>query len=194
MSATLAPYGFIPLSHPSGQNRAMNYPIQNNAGTGYTTSIFKGDTVILNTAGYVTIGTAAADLLGVFQGCEYTEASGKPTVSNFWPASTLLQTNSTPIAWVLDDVNTIYRVQNSTGASYAVSAIGDQADIDTSVAGSTITGISGQGVGALKGAGVQGQFRILDLYHSLTNNWGDTYVEVEVQLARSQYITAKVAI
>ncbi len=194
MSATLAPNGFVPVRHPSGQNRANPWPSRNNAGTGYATSIFKGDTVILDTAGYIVIGTTAADLLGVFQGCEYVDATGKPTVSNYWPASTVLQNSSTRVvAWVIDDYETVFSVQ-ATG-SIAVTALGDQADIDTSTAGSTTTGISGQGLSStFKGAGVQGQFSIIDVDRAIDNDWGDTYTRVLVKLIRPQLKAVKVAI
>lgn len=193
MSAALGTFGFIPVKHPSGQNRAVGYPIQNNSGTGYSTSIFKGDTVILNTAGYITIGTTNADLIGVFAGCEYFDSTGKPVVSNFWPASTQVLSGSTITGWVFDDPATIFTVQ-ATG-SLASTALGDQADIDTSTAGSTSTGISGQGLSStLKGAGSQGQFRIVELDHSLDNAWGDAYTKVLVQIARHQYVAAKVAV
>lgn len=192
MSAAAGPYGFIAVRHPSGQNRAEPYQIQNNAGAGYATNLFKGDMVILNTAGYVTIGTGAADLLGVFVGCEYTDSTGKPVVSNFWPASTALQVGSVATAWVITDPATVYSVQ-ATG-SLAATSVGDQADLSTSTAGSTATGISGQALSTLVGAGVQGQFRIIDIDRDPSNAWGDAFTKVLVQLARSQYVSNKVAI
>ena len=194
MSAALAPYGFIPVKHPSGQNRAVAYPIQNSSGTGYNTNIFKGDTVILNTAGYITIGTAATDLLGVFAGCEFQDATGKPTVSNFWPASqTLINSTYVPTAWVWDDPATYFSVQ--ANGSIAQSALGDQADIVTTTAGSTATGISGQALNStLAGAGVQGQFRIVDIDRDINNAFGDAFTKVIVQIARHQYVANKVAI
>lgn len=193
MSSAAGPYGFVAVKHPSGQNRAEAYPIQNNAGTGYNTNIFKGDMVTLNTAGYVTLSAGATDFLGVFVGCEYTDAQGVPQISNYWPASTVLQNSSTvPIAWVITDPATVFSVQ-ATG-SLAQTSIGDQADVNTGTAGSTATGISGEALGTLVGAGVQGQWRIVGLDTDPNNAWGDSFTKVLVQMARQQYVSNKVAI
>jgi hypothetical protein len=193
MSAAAGPYGFIPVRHTSGQNRADPYPIQNNAGTGYATSIFKGDFVILNTAGYIVIGTTGADLLGSFQGCEYQGADGITHVSNYWPASTVLfNTSVVPTAWVVTDPATVFSVQ--ADGSVAITAIGDQADLVTGT-GSTVTGGSTWALNhTLAGAGAQGQFRIIGLDGDINNAWGDAYTKVLVQQARPQYVAAKVAI
>lgn len=187
MSAVLAPFGFRPAYNPIGLERAKKYTI---AGA-YATAIYSGMPCILNTNGTVTAGTAAADLLGIFWGCEYIDATGKPNVSTFWPASQAILSGSVPTAWVYDDPNNVYEVQSD--GSVAQTAIGDQADV---------TNVSANGNGrsqatlasALAGAGVQGQFRIIGFGQSLDNTPGDAFTIVQVQLARSQYIANKVGI
>lgn len=185
MSATSAPFGFRPVYHPSGLDRAKNYTIA----SAYGTAIYKGDPVILNTNGTVTIGTAAADLLGHFDGVEYTDSTGKPTWSNYWPAATV----ATEItAWVWDDQDIVYDVQSS--GSIAATAVGDQADVNN-ISGSSSTGLSTSTLNStLAGAGSQGQYRILGLSPYPDNAWGDAYTIVRVQLARSQFIANKVAV
>lgn len=187
MSAASAPFGFRPAYNPIGLERAKKYTI---AGA-YGTAIYEGMPVILNTNGTVTAGTAAADLLGIFAGCEYIDATGKPNVSTFWPAAQAILSGSVPVAWVYDDPNNVYEVQ--ADGSVAQTAVGDQADV-------TNVGANGNGrsqatlASALAGAGVQAQFRIIGFSQALDNVPGDAFTVVQVQLARSQYIANKVAI
>ncbi len=184
MSATSAPFGFRPAFHPSGLIRARKYTIA----SGYVTAMYKGQPCILNTNGTVTVGTAAADLLGVFAGCEYTDATGKPTVSTTWPASTVA-TNIT--AWVYDDPDIVYEVQSS--GSIAQTAIGDQADVAN--VGNNANGLSTCQISStLAGAGVQAQFSIEGFGGQADNAAGDAFTIVQVRLARSQKRSNKVAV
>lgn len=186
MSATLAPFGFRPADHPTGNARAKPYTIA----SAYGTAIYKYSPVILNTNGTITIGTTAADLIGVFAGVEYTDSTGKPTWSNYWPASTTA-TNITAYVW--DDPDLIYDVQ--ANGSVAQTAVGDQADVVNPGNGSTSTGLSSAALNStLAGAGVQAQFRIVGFNRDPNNAIGDTYTVVQVQLARSQFVANKVAI
>ena len=184
MSATSNPYGFAPTKHPSGQTHARLYTIA----TGYATAIYKGQPVILNTNGTITAGTAAADILGVFAGCEYVDANGKPTVSNNWPAS---QTATNIKAYVWDDPLTEYSVQ--ADGSVAQTAIGDQCDVSNATANGN--GMSqATATSALAGAGSQGQFRIIAIDPAIDNAVGDAYTKIIVAIARHQYVAVKVGI
>ncbi len=172
MSATAAPYGFIPIYHPSGQNRPRPYPIA----SGYNTAIGKGDAVVLDTTGTLTIGTTTVDLIGVFAGVTYTDANGVPTNSPNWVAST---TATNIQAWVYDDPDTVFQAQ--ANGSLAATVIGDQCDL---VAGTVnaVTGLSTMALNATpEGAGQQGQFRVVELGQGIDNAWGDAYTVVQVQ-------------
>lgn len=184
MSAASAPFGFIPDRHPTGECRAVAYKIA----SGYASQISKNQPVTLDTNGTITAGAAATDLLGVFAGCEYIGADGKPVVSNFWPAGTV----ATEItAWVYDDPANEYLVQ--ADGPVAAGAIGDQGDITNAAA--TANGMSTATLGAaLKGAAVQGQFRIIGFDRGADNVAGDAFTKVKVKIARHQFIAAKVAI
>lgn len=183
-----APFGFRPAYHPTGRDRAKAYQIA----SGYGTAIYKGDPVILNTNGTIVVGTAAADLLGVFMGVEYVDSNGKPTVSNFWPASTALFSGSEMKAWVLDDPDMVYDVQ--ANGSVAQTAIGDQADV-VMAAGNTMTGLSACTLNAtLAGAGIQAQFRIVGFNLDPGNAVGDAFTVVQVKIARHQFVANKIAI
>lgn len=187
MSLTNAPFGFRPAYHPSGLDRARKYTIA----AAYNTAIYKGQPCILNTNGTVTVGAAAADLMGIFAGVEYIDATGKPTLSTFWPASQAVAAGTTPTAWVWDDPDIVYEVQ--ADGSVAQTAIGDQADV--SGVSNNANGMSTCTLSAtLAGAGVQAQFRIVGFGGALDNVPGDAFTVVQVQLARSQFVSNKVAV
>jgi len=189
MSATASPFGFIPADHPTGNARAYPYTIT----SAYGTALYKYNPVILDTNGTITVGTTAADLLGIFQGVEYVDSTGKPTWSNYWPAGTTVYTNTTPVAYVWADPEIVYNVQ--ANGSIAQTAIGDQADVVNPSTGSASTGLGSSALNStLGGAGVQKQFRIIGFNGDPGNAVGDAYTVVQVQLARSQYVSNKVAI
>lgn len=189
MSATSAPFGFRPSYNPIGLERAKLYTIA----SAYGTAIYKGMPVILNTNGTIVAGTAAADLLGVFAGVEFIDGNGKPTYSNHWPAAQAVLSGTTPKAWVYDDPNEVYEVQ--ADGSIAQAAIGDQADVTNVGTGSAATGLSTATLSStLAGAGVQAQFRIVGFAQYLDNTPGDAFTIVQVQIARHQYISNKVAV
>lgn len=184
MSAVSAPFGFRPAYNPIGLDRAKKYTIA----TGYGTAIYKWQPVILNTNGTVTAGTAAADLLGVFIGCEYTDGTGRPIYSQSWPAGTAA-TNI--VAWVADDPNNVYEVQ--ADGSVAQTAIGDETDV------SNVTAFSGglsqcTASATLAGASSQGQFRIVGFGQQTDNAPGDAFTILQVQIARHHFIANKTAL
>jgi hypothetical protein len=189
MSATSNPFGFRPAESPIGNSRANTY----NIASGYGTAMYKGQPVILNTNGTITAGTSAADIIGVFAGCEYVDSTGRPQRSTFWPASTTVLAGTLPVAYVWDDPNTVFEVQSD--GSIAQVDIGDQCDVSNVSNANTTAGLSQCTLSATKaGAGSQGQFRILRFAGQVDNVVGDAFTVVQVQIARSQYIANKVAI
>lgn len=189
MTAVLAPFGFRPAYNPIGLERAKKYTIA----AAYGTAIYKGMPVILNTNGTIVAGTAAADLVGVFAGCEYVDSTGKPNVSPFWPAAQATLSGTVPVAWVYDDPNEVYEVQ--ADGSLAQAAVGDQADVSNVANGSAATGLSASTLSStLAGVGVQAQFRVVGFGQGLDNLPGDAFTVAQVQIARHQYIANKVAI
>ena len=181
MTAVAAPMGLVAIEHPSGLDRATQYQIA----SGYATSIFKGDPVIMAIAtGTITIGTAAAALLGVFVGVEYTDATGKPTYSNFWPASQTTQANTPINAWVQTDPAVIYEIQ-SVG-SMPQTALGKEYDVVMG-SGNTLTGLSTTALNTTAAStGAQKQFRVVDFGKTPDNAAGDAFTIVRVQLAQPQ--------
>ncbi len=191
MSTSSQAYGLIPVNHPTGQGRATLYTILNNSGTGYGTSIYKGDLVMVGTNGTIEIGGGAGVAsLGVFAGCEYIDPTGKPVNSPYWPASTLVLSGSVIKAYVYDGQNTIYKISTAGGtpSGYVQTVIGQQADY-TIAAGNANTGVTAGYLAAIQAAGAQGNLRVVgfvnnEIYNATTNPYPEVLVQlVEVQFA-----------
>tara|TARA_R110000803_G_scaffold69767_1_gene132212 strand:+ start:456 stop:1034 length:579 start_codon:yes stop_codon:yes gene_type:complete len=132
-------FGFRPIQQVgSGYNSSgtNEYVIANNEGS----ALFQGDPVILVANGNIDIGsTAGAELIGVFNGCFYTDpTTQKPTFSNYYPGSIAADDI---VAYVFDDPNKQFEVKidDSNGGQ---AQVGSNANIATYSAGSTINGIS----------------------------------------------------
>lgn len=190
MSATSAPFG---LRAAYSQDGVAGYPRLYAITGAYGSVIYKGMPTILNTNGTIVQGTAAADWLGMFAGCEYIDATGKPNESNFWPAAQTILSGTVVKAYVYDDPMTIFEIQ--ADGSVAQTAIGDQGDFTNVTAGSSLTGLSqATFASSLAGAGVQAQMRIVGFGLALDNAVADAFTVVQVQNARHQYSANKVAI
>jgi hypothetical protein len=189
MSMTALSYGLIPLYSEMGQTRAKKYNILNNSGTGYGTSIYKGDIVKVGTDGTIQIGDGTTPALGVFQGCEYIDATGKPTVSNYWPASTALLSGTEVKAYVIDDQTTMYRVGITANASGFVQAIvGQQVDVSNNGTGSTQSGLSAGSVAiAAVAAGTLAQTRIEGFYDGPYDATNNPFPQLLVKLVEVQF-------
>ena len=184
MSATSAPFGVRAVFHPSGIIRTKTL-------SGFTSipasAVYKGDLVKLTGDGYVASIISANDAAyGIFDGCEYIDATGKPVVSPYWPASLSGVTN---IKWHVTPFDPTLECEIQAGGAVAVTAIGDSADI-VIAAGNANTGITGSYMNStLKGAAAVGNFRILGLAPYVDNAWGDAYTIVRVQIAKNQLLT-----
>ncbi len=113
MSATYTPFGLKPVYHPSGIIRSLNY-----TGVYSATDVFYSGTPVsfdeATTAGTSTLivataaPTAGQRLAGVFGGVEYTDASGRRTVSKwFGPA---LGTATDVVMWIFMDPEIVYEI------------------------------------------------------------------------------------
>jgi hypothetical protein len=157
----------------------------------YATPIYKNSPVAL-VSNNINIAAFQADFLGSFDGVTYTDSTGKPTVSNFWPGALTGATNIT--AWVWDDPLTVFEIQ--ANGSIAQSA-GRQIDLDSGsiASGSAATGLStAMAASALVGAGTQAQLRVVDVNLAPTNAWGDAFTVLQVTIARHQFVTSKVSV
>ena len=190
MSATNAPFGLRPAFHPSGLDRAQ--ALSGGIASGYSTAILKGQPVKLNTSGNIVVAAAGDSFQGAFAGVQWTDTTGRFRVSNYWPASTAFVAGSC-VAYYYNDPAIVYEIQ--ADGSLAQTAVGDQADLSNTTAGSTTTGLSQCTLSTtLAGAGNTAQMKIIDLAPYPDNAWGDSYTIVRVQINKSQYQATVVAI
>ena len=193
MSSTSAPFGFRPSYHNSGQMRPKAYTIAST----YAANIFSGDPVKLTDNGVIQLGssdgtrdgtTDGITLLGIFAGCQYYDASGKPTISPFWPSGA---TGTEIVAWVYDDPETLYDVQydNPSPGTTVQTAVGEQCDWTVaSPGGSTQTGLSTTKLTAIQST--SGQFQITGFAYNINDSLTDAYVTVTVRLNEAAYKAA----
>ena len=190
MSSTNAPFGFRPSYHNSGQIRAKAYTIT----SGYANNIFQGDPVRLYTDGTVILATsdgarasskAGVLALGILAGVEYTDAAGKPTVSNYWPTGT---TATNIVAYVYDDPETLFDVQftNPSSGTTVQSYVGKEFDWTySSTGGSTGTGLSNAYIATAETG--TGNWQITGFSHNIADALTDAYVIATVRLNEAQY-------
>jgi hypothetical protein len=142
------PYGFQPVNRVDGMPYAgatRTYTIASN----YNTPIFNGDLVILVTGGTIEkfTGTDSGFPLGVFMGCEFTNAQGQRLNGQFYAGTSM--TNAT--AKIVVDDQAAYRVAVTNGSSVmstaTLASIGSNMEIVQGT-GSTATGNSGMSVEA----------------------------------------------
>lgn len=193
MTSTAAPFGLNPIRHINGKFPPPPRAMVDGIASGYGSAIYYGSPVMLNTNGTLTIATTAADIIGVFAGCQYIPSNGglmQPSPN--WVASTAY-TAGTMVAYVWDDPGIIYEIQSN--GSIAATAVGDQADFVNPGTGGSVNGVSTAAISStLSGAGVQAQLRIVGLSNKINNAWGDSYTIVEAMIARHQYVSNKVAV
>ena len=183
MSATNAPFGLRPAYHPSGLDRAT--VLAGGIPSGYATQILKGQPVKYNSSGQIVPAAAGDSFVGAFAGVEFTDSTGRYRVSNYWPASQSLATNTVATAYFYSDPLIVYEIQ--ADGSLAQTAIGDQADFTNITAGSSTTGLSPATLSTtLVGAGNSAQMRIVDIAPYPGNAWGDAYTIVRVTINESQ--------
>lgn len=215
MSLVNAPFGIVPAYHPSGEIRSIAHTGILLGGT--NVNIFKGQVVKL------VVGTGAAvngvtvptgqvvlapitattdDYLGVFAGCEYFDALGKPTESNSWPASQTILTGSMVTAFIWEDPAIVFSAQADAALSPGGGAIaqldGKQVNVSNFAAGVAAPGpgLSQCTVtGAAVATGAQGQFILRKFDPTVLNQSGaDAFPVVQVSMARQHFVANKVSI
>jgi len=195
MSSTSAPFGFRPSFHNSGQMRPKAYVIAST----YAANIFSGDPVKLTDNGVIQLGTSdgtrsgttdGISLLGIFAGCQYLDATGKPTISPFWPSGA---TGTEIVAWVYDDPETLFDVQytnpGTPGSTTMQTAVGEQCDWTVaSPGGSTQTGLSNTQLGVIQAT--SGQFQITGFSYNINDSITDAYIVATVRINEHHYKAA----
>jgi len=157
-----APNGATPSYHLHGGT--IRYNGKYTIASAYNTNIFLGDFVRLAATlnnNDIEIGAVAIDLLGVFAGCSYIAANGDVVFAKQWVADTVTKGGVAAEAYVFTDPNIVFTIQVN-GTLSGAEAIGEQGEIDVSVAGNAATGVSGHQMSATT-AVTAAQLRILRL-------------------------------
>ena len=115
---TNAPNGFQPVKKLDGSawTGATN-PYQ--IASAYATALFRGDPVTTLADGTLGVGVAGATCVGVFWGVKYTDSTGTVRFMNYWPGNPGVLTGSVVEALVIDDPNTVFSVQETSGTGTA---------------------------------------------------------------------------
>jgi hypothetical protein len=163
----------------------------------YATAILNGDTVKVDTNGYLVANTTSnsGDSVGVLVGCAYTNSSGQPVQGQYYPAA---QSTSTALAfgYVVDDPNAVFKVVASSGqttvpTAYSRALVGANVALSINT-GSTITGDSYYGIdGASAGTTATLPVRVVDVVPDTAtgpaNASATTYYEFLVKFNLHQY-------
>lgn len=133
--------------------------------TGTTGSIFTGDPVKMVNTGGIAVAAAGDLLLGVFQGCRYTDSAGDVIYSSYWPTTTA---SADAVAFVVDDPNALFEVESAATGSVVQTVVGNNADI-VYAAGSTSDGQSAVTISGTTAA-TTAQLRIIGISNDPENN------------------------
>ncbi len=192
MATTATPYGLKPVNRVDGMPYAgaTQTFLINPAGTG--TNIFYGSVVIIDANGYIALSTATgADIttnnlggngvgaIGVFVGCEYTNAQGQIINSQYYPSGT----TGVVTAKVITDPNVVFQGQlDGSGAQTVLGTNTFFAAVQSTSTGSTQTGNS---TSALESTVVTtaAAFRIV----GFASTPGDAYTDVLVKFNPSAH-------
>ena len=143
-------YGFKPLNRLDGLPYAgaiRQIPIA----AAYATAILNGDTVQVDTNGYIVASTvtSSGNIVGVLVGCQYVNSNGQTVQGQYYPAA-LSTSTALAFAYVVDDPSAVFKVV-ATVASSTVPTAYSRAIVGANVAivlnaGSTTTGDSFYGI------------------------------------------------
>ena len=185
-----APYGLAPVNRIDGMPYAgatRQIPIA----ASYATAIFYGDTVKLDTSGFLVAdtGTNNATPVGVLVGCQYVNSSGQKVQGQYYPASASTATNYA-MAYVIDDPMVAFKVAVvSTGTTMATvgrAVVGANMALVQNT-GSTVTGDSNVAVLSTSAATTNTlPVRVIDVVPE-TATGADAFAEVIVKINTHQY-------
>ena len=186
-----APYGLKPINRIDGLPYAGAFR-QIPVAAGFGTAIFNGDTVQINSDGYLIKSTTtnSGTIVGVCMGGQYVNSSGQTVQAQYIPASISTATNLA-YAYVIDDPMALFKVAVVAVGATTMSSAG-RTVVGTNLAlvlnaGSTVTGNSAFGV-TTTGAGTTATIpvRVIDVVPESATA-ADTYTELLVKINTHQY-------
>ena len=184
------PYGLQPINRIDGMPYAGAFR-QIPVAAGFGTAIFDGDTVVINSDGYLVKSTTtnSGDIVGVCMGGQYVNSSGQTVQGQYIPAPASTTTNLA-YAYIVDDPMALFKVAVVTSGTTMSTA--GRTVVGTNLAlvlnaGNTATGNSAFAV-TLTGAGTTATIpiRVIDVVPE-TATAADTYTELLVKINTHQY-------
>jgi hypothetical protein len=132
-------YGFKPVNRLDGLPYAgaiRQIPVA----PAYATAILNGDTVAIDTNGYLVAKTATAtgDSVGVLVGCQYVNSLSQTVQGQYYPAAAST-TSAMAFGYVVDDPNAVFKVVATNGQTTVPTAF-TRAIVGANVAISVTTG------------------------------------------------------
>ena len=185
-----APYGLKPINRIDGLPYAGAFR-QIPIAAGFGTAVFTGDTVQIDSTGYLVLSTAtnSGNIVGVVVGAQYVNTSGQTVQGQYAPALISTSTNLA-YAYVVDDPTALFKVavvsSGTTMSSAGRTVVGSNLALVLN-AGNTVTGDSAYAV-TLTGAGTTATIpiRVIDVVPE-TATAADTYTELLVKINTHQY-------
>ena len=185
-----APYGLQPINRIDGMPYAgaiRQIPVA----AGFGTAIFDGDTVVINSDGYLVKSTTtdSGNIVGVCLGGQYVNSSGQTIQGQFIPALASTASNLA-YAYVVDDPMALFKVavvtSGTTMGTAGRTVVGSNLPLVLNP-GSTTTGNSAFAV-TLTGAGATATIpiRVIDVVPE-TATGADAYRELLVKINTHQY-------
>ena len=185
-----APFGLQAINRIDGMPYAgaiRQIPVA----AGFGTAIFDGDTVVINSDGYLVKSTTtdSGNIVGVCMGGQYVNSSGQTVQGQFIPALASTSTNLA-LAYVVDDPMALFKVAVVTSGTTMGTA--GRTVVGTNLAlvlnaGNTTTGNSAFAV-TLTGAGTTATLpiRVIDVVPE-TATAADAFTELLVKINTHQY-------
>ena len=184
------PYGLIPINRIDGMPYAgaiRQIPVA----AGFGTAIFDGDTVVINSDGFLVKSTTtdSGNIVGVCMGGQYVNSSGQTVQAQYIPALASTSTNLA-YAYIVDDPMALFKVavvtSGTTMGTAGRTVVGSNLALVLN-AGNTSTGNSAFAV-TLTGAGTTATIpiRVIDVVPE-TATAADTYTELLVKINTHQY-------
>ncbi len=190
MALTAAPYGLRPVKRADGlpyAGAASQYQIDP---AGEATNLFYGQVVQIGSDGYIALvtGTGAdgttnsfpgtgtlTGAIGVFVGCEYTNAQGQRIWSQYYPTGTA--NGGLIYAYVIDDPDVLFQAQLNGAATQSM--LGTNTFFAAAQSTSTGSTQTGNSTSALTASVVTttAAFRIVSLVSPTSDSYGDVLVK-----------------
>ena len=189
-------YGFKPVNRIDGLPYAgaiRQIPVA----AAYATAILNGDTVAVDTNGYLVAKTTtnSGDSVGVLVGCQYVNSMGQTVEGQYYPAAASTST-ALAFAYVVDDPNAVFKVvacgssTTSTPTAYSRALVGSNVSLATAT-GSTATGDSYYGINGASATTDALPIRVIDVVPDTATGPRDvaatTYYEFLVKFNLHQY-------